>query len=110
MAKKAARHERLSSAPSSAARFWGVLAELVVDPKTNRRRISTLSGQAVPEGLFIECSKRIREQHPIGTIFKVDVCVSRKPVGRPYLHSLRKQELLTEEQWKSTYGGSDINR
>ena len=85
-------------------KFWGVLGELVIDPATNRRRVRTLPKQAVPSGLFIECSKTIRARHPLRTIFKVNVGVSRKPVGRLYLHSLGKEELLTVPEWEARYG------
>ena len=85
--------------------FWGVLGELVIDPATNRRRVRTLSGQVVPAGLFVECSKSIRTRSALHTIFKINVGVSRKPVGRLYLRSLRKEQLLTVGEWDGQYGG-----
>lgn len=88
--------------------FEGVLGELVIDPDTNRRRVRTLPGQVVPGGLFIECSKTIRDLRPLRTIFKVNVGVSRKPVGRLYLHSLRKGELLTVAEWEALYGSPRV--
>ena len=90
--------------------FFGVLAELVKDPATNRLRVRTLPGQVVPAGLLIECSKTIRARSKLHTIFKVNVGVSRKPVGRLYLHSLRKEELLTEYEWESRYGNPSVRR
>jgi len=83
--------------------FYGVFGELIIDPDTNRLRVITIPGQIIPEGLFIECSKAIRESHPLGTIFKIDVGVSRKPIGRLYLHSLKKHELLTVDEYDSRY-------
>ncbi len=83
--------------------FYGVLGKLIIDPDTNRLRVITLENQAVSEGLFIECSKKVREAHPIGTVFKINVKVSKKPHGRLYLHSLKKHELLTVEEWNSIY-------
>lgn len=84
--------------------FYGVIGKLVRDHDGNRKRVITVPGQRVPEGIYIECSKKVRERNPIGTIFKINVGVSRKPAGTIYLHSLRKQELLTESEWESTYG------
>jgi hypothetical protein len=84
--------------------FWGVLAELCIDPATKRLRVRSLPNQVFPEGVFIECSKEIRVAHSIGTIFKVNVGVSSKPTGRLYAHSLRKNELLTESEWAALYG------
>lgn len=88
--------------------FWGVLGELVIDPDTNRTRVRTLSGQVVPAGLFIECSKSIRTRNLLHTIFKVNVGVSRKPVGRLYLRSLRKEQLLTVGEWEKQYGSPSV--
>lgn len=85
-------------------KFSGVLAELYVDPETNRRRVRSLPSEIFPSGILIECSKRIRSAHPIGTIFKVNVGVFTKPTGRLYAHSLRKDELLTESEWAVIYG------
>lgn len=86
--------------------FWGVLGELVIDPDTNRRRVITLPGQLFPSGVFVECSKSGREQHSLGTTFKINIGVSRKTgktSGRLYVHALKKQELLTVDEWEAIY-------
>ena len=84
--------------------FYGVIGELVNDPDTNRRRVITRGNKIIPDGIFIECLKKTREQKPLGTIFKLNIGVSRKPIGRLYLHSLKKKELLTEDEWQQIYG------
>lgn len=89
--------------------FDGVLAKLVEDHDGRRKRVRTMPGQIVPAGLYVECSKRIRERNPLGTIFKINVGVSRKPDSSIYLHSLKKQELLTVDEWEQTYGGRPIS-
>ena len=81
--------------------FYGVLAELVRDHDGNRKRVITISGQAVPSGLYIECSTSVRERNSLGTIFKVDVRVTSKPDCSIHLHSLKKQELLTVNEWNA---------
>ncbi len=83
--------------------FYGIIGKLVNDSDTNRRRVITRGNKVIPDGVFIECSKKIRKQQPIGTIFKLNIGVSRKPVGRLYLHSLKKKELLTVDQWQQIY-------
>ena len=83
--------------------FYGILGELIIDPDTERRRVITKNNSNIKDGVFIECSKKIREEQPLGTMFKLNVRVSRKPVGRLYLHSLKKQELLTVEEWQERY-------
>ena len=84
--------------------FNGVLGELIIDPETGRRRVVTNGNSNINNGIFIECSKKIRENKPLGTIFKINVKVSRKPIGRLYLHSLKKLELLTLDEWHKIYG------
>lgn len=84
--------------------FYGIFGELIVDSETGRRRVVTRDNSNIQNGIFIECSKKVREDRPLGTIFKLNVKVSRKPVGRLYLHSLKKQELLTIDEWQKTYG------
>ena len=84
--------------------FWGILGELIRDPETNRIRVRTLPGQVIPQGVFVECSKSVREAHELGTIFKLNVKVSSKKIGRLYVHSLKKQELLTVNEWNKIYG------
>ena len=84
--------------------FYGVVGKLIIDPNTNRRRVISVSDQLVPEGKFIECSKPIRKKCNLGTLFKLDVGVSRKPTGRIYLHSLRKNELLEVSEYDAEYG------
>lgn len=69
----------------------------------------TRHNQDVPDGVLIECSKSIRALHIIGTIFKVNVKVSKKPTGRIYLHSIKKQELLTEAEWNNKYNKTYVN-
>lgn len=83
--------------------FFGILGRLIIDPETNRVRVSIIEGQEAPEGIFVECSKKIREKHEAGTIFKMNVKVSSKPQGRLYLHTTKKNELLTEEEFNNVY-------
>jgi len=85
--------------------FYGVLGKLVRDHDGNRKRVITIKGQVVPEGMYIECSKKIREKNEFGTVFKLNVGVSRKPVGVLYFYSLKKQELLVVDEWEAIYGG-----
>lgn len=84
--------------------FYGVLGQLVRDHDGKRKRVITTEGQVIPAGIYIECSKAVREANELGTIFKINIGVSRKPVGVLYLHSLRKQELLTVNEWSQKYG------
>jgi hypothetical protein len=88
--------------------FYGVLAKLVRDHDGNRRRVMSLPDQVVPAGLYVECSKPVRESSPLGTVFKVNVRVTAKPGKGLYLCALKKAELLTAPEWASIYGGRSI--
>jgi len=38
-------------------------------------RARPLAGQGLPTSMRVECSSSMREQHPVGSIFKVSACV-----------------------------------
>lgn len=65
-----------------------VKCESFLDYETNRIRVRPLEGQGIPTNLVIECSKAIRESHPIGTKFYTrNAKVCTKPDGRFYLRA-----------------------
>lgn len=51
--------------------FYGVLGQLVRDHDGKRKRVITTEGQVIPAGIYIECSKAVREANELGTIFKI---------------------------------------
>ena len=75
-----------------------------MDPVRKRRRLRSISNQAFPANVSIECSKAVRKRHPIGTIFKINLAVSQKEGGGIYAHAKSKTELLTICEWESIYG------
>ncbi len=77
----------------------GIRAQSVWDPTRNRVRVESLEGEGVPAGLLVECSKIVREQHPLGTVFRLDVRVTSKSGHGLHLCSVRKFELSTEPEW-----------
>lgn len=57
--------------------YYDIKCELFYDRLTYRNRVRPLPNQEVPQSLFIECLKSIRQQHKVGTIFiakSVKVC------------------------------------
>ena len=65
-----------------------ILCESFKDQDTGRIRVRPLPGQGVPIELVVECSKKERNSHPIGTVFKTEcVKVCQKPDGRTYLRA-----------------------
>lgn len=52
-------------------------------------RIKALTHQ----GLFVECSRTLRDHYPIGTIFKLDARLVTPTNKKPYLVALQQQHL-----------------
>lgn len=68
--------------------YENVGCESFKDPETGRIRVRPLPGQVVPTNLVIECSKTIRNAHPVGTKFRTEnVLVTKKPGGRIHLRA-----------------------
>ncbi|RIA09377.1 hypothetical protein OE09_1209 [Flavobacteriaceae bacterium MAR_2010_72] len=68
--------------------YDNIKCESFLDPETNRIRVRPLPNQGLPTKIVIECSKKEREAHPIGTIFRTEnVKVCKKTVGRLYLYA-----------------------
>lgn len=65
-----------------------VTCESFLDPETSRIRVRPIQGQGLPTTLVIGCSKKEREEYPIGTLFIAEsVKVCKKPDGRMYLRA-----------------------
>ena len=72
--------------------------ESFLDKETNRIRVRPIAGQNVPTDIVIECSKKEREAHLIGTKFITDnVKVCQKPDGRIYLRAKNQMIYKIEE-------------
>tara|TARA_R110002050_G_scaffold36956_3_gene92051 strand:- start:539 stop:793 length:255 start_codon:yes stop_codon:yes gene_type:complete len=68
--------------------FESIKCESFLDPETNRIRVRPLDGQNLPTNIVVECSKKERESHQIGTQFEtINVKVCKKPDGRVYLRA-----------------------
>jgi hypothetical protein len=61
--------------------------ESFLDPETGRIRVRPIKGHPLHQ-MVIECSRSIRNQYPVGTLFYCEeVKVCRKPDGREYLRA-----------------------
>jgi hypothetical protein len=68
--------------------YKNIKCESFLDSETNRIRVRPCKNQVVSIEMVIECSRNIRESHPIGTIFYCEeVKVCKKPQGRIYLRA-----------------------
>ncbi len=68
--------------------YRNIECESFLDKETNRIRVRPSTEQNLPINIVIECSRAIRESHPIGTKFYCkEVKVCKKPEGRIYLRA-----------------------
>ncbi len=78
--------------------YKNIKCESFLDSETNRIRVRPSSNQIFSENMVIECSRDIRESHPIGTKFYCEeVKVCKKPQGRIYLRAKDQMIYLIED-------------
>ena len=63
-------------------------------------RVRPLPGQGLSTDMRVECSRQMRKNHPIGTIFKIQAKLTTREGGTPFLFSSHTwpYTLLTSEQ------------
>lgn len=57
------------------------------EPSSKRIRARPLPGQGYPTTMHVECSARMRESHPVGTVFVVQAQEKDKDGGTPFLYT-----------------------
>lgn len=50
-------------------------------------RARPLPGQGLPANMKVECSRKVRMDHPVGTVFIVKAQVTDREGGTPFLYS-----------------------
>lgn len=55
----------------------------------SRLRMITMPDQNIPQGLFVRCSKSLRNHYPIGSIFQLDCRIIRSTNRKPFIRPLR---------------------
>jgi hypothetical protein len=63
-------------------------------------RVRPLAGQGLPTGMNVECSKKMREQYPVGTKFLIRGKVTQVKGSEPFIYSYYKSgyETLTDKK------------
>lgn len=56
-------------------------------------RLKPLDGQHVPSSYFVECSRTLRKQYPIGTVYQTDVRLVQPKNRKPYLQAIHRNHL-----------------
>jgi hypothetical protein len=59
---------------------------------SSKVRCRPIAGQGLPINMFVECSKKMRASHPVGTYFEIQAMVTDKEGGNPFVY--------TNSQWK----------
>ena len=57
------------------------------DGHRGRIHIRPTAGQAFSQDLLVECSRQMTDEYPVGTIFRLCVCLMQKLDGRPHLYA-----------------------
>ena len=62
-------------------------------------RVSPLPGQGVDPNMKVECSRKMRSDHPVGTLFKICGKLTNRDGGTSFLycHFNEPYEIVTQE-------------
>jgi hypothetical protein len=73
---------------------WGKYEQVIVETYSGRKpnKSSTIhvrptEGQVFSADIDVECSRKMREDHPIGTKFRIYAKVTDREGGKPFLYS-----------------------
>lgn len=69
--------------------FLDIYAKMILDPRTRTPTLITLVGQRVPGELKIRCQRKVIDQFPEGTIYKLDVRLVNFKMGKPYFSAVQ---------------------
>ena len=50
-------------------------------------RCRPIAGQGLPIDMFVECSKKMRTAHPVGTYFEIQAKVTDREGGNPFVYT-----------------------
>lgn len=83
-----------------AAGYTEILVESFISPETwhrDSKHIRPAQGQVFPQSLFVECSRSLTDEYPVGTVFRICVTPKQRRGGRPHLyaHYLAKYEVVS---------------
>ncbi len=67
--------------------YHQLVAESFWDAERKKIRVRLAANQIFEEGLLVECSKKMRESHPVGTRFKLRVKLTNRDGGGKFLYS-----------------------
>lgn len=53
----------------------------------HQRRLRPLPGQGLDTKMAVECSSKMRDSHPVGTIFKIEAKITDREGSPPFLYT-----------------------
>ncbi len=84
--------------------YRNVLVESFVPARSAARHgsvhIRPVAGQGLDTGLFVECSKRLAADYPVGTKFRIKAKLTDREDGGEYLYSYHgwKVEVIVDDK------------
>ena len=67
-----------------------ILVESFYSPENGHRdciHIRPIEDQEYSQDYFVECSRAMTNRYPVGTIFRLAVCLKSTSYGRPHLYA-----------------------
>lgn len=79
----------------------------VGEASSSRIRVRPLAGQGLDGNMKVRCSKALRSEHPIGTIFRLKAKVTSREGGTPFLHAPHTwpYEVITPKRARTCLSG-----
>jgi hypothetical protein len=73
---------------------WSQYSKVIVETyaavksgKNSKIHVRPIAGEIYPQTMDVECSRAMREHHPIGTRFRIYAKVTSREGGNPFLYS-----------------------
>lgn len=68
---------------------WSQYQQVVVETfrANGRIRARPIAGECYPTTMFVECSRDMRNRHPVGTRFRIHAMETSKEDGTPFLYT-----------------------
>lgn len=57
------------------------------EPSANSTRVRPVAGQGLPLSMNVECSTSMRNQYPVGTVFRIKAQVVENSTGARFLYT-----------------------
>ncbi len=73
--------------------YLDVFAKMSLDPRTQKPTLKTMEGQSVPSNYKIRCLRKIIDNYPEGTVYKLDIRLVDVKQKKPYFSAVRNSSI-----------------